>query len=951
MRKRLSTLVIVVVLAAAVAAQVPAKKPIAHDVYDTWRSIRNTQIARDGTWVVYALVPQDADGEVVARNLRTNTEYRHPRGTNPVLTVDAKFVVFTIAPPKAEVEKAKKAKKKPEDEPKPGVGIMSLATGVVTTAERVKNFKVPEESGRFVAYLTEAAPRAGDAAGDREKKDDAPAAGSGRARGKRKDPGTDLIVQELASGTKSTVGEVVEYAWTKDGNYLAYATSSRTPANDGAFVRGSSDGSVTPLATGRGHYKSFAFDDALNQIAFLTDKDTYEQEAPTFAVYHTARGTLSTSSGQAGRPAAQAIVSAATTGLPKNWAPSENGRLEFSKDGSRLFLGTAAAPRAEPEDGPEPIKVDIWNWKDPLLQPMQKARADQERRRTYRAVLHLKDTRVVQLGAEDLPEVDLTDNDGPKALGTSNMPYRPLISWDGTYSDIFLVNVADGARQPIFTKMRGTPRMSPGGTYLLYFDPLEADWFTYRISDGRRQNLTEKLGVHFENEDQDRPTEPGPYGNGGWTSRDESVLLYDQFDIWDVKPDGSGGRQLTGGVGRKQHIVFRRESVDPDERTVAKDKPVLLTAIDDRTKASGFYRVSFTDAAPTKLMMIDKAVNNLIKAKNADTFVFTMSRFEEFPDLWTSGPQFTDAKKISNANPQQANYVWGKAELMEYRNTDGKVLSALLQKPEDFSPATKYPLMVYIYEERTNALHSYTAPSPGTSINITRYVSNGYIVLQPDIVYDTGYPGESAMKCVIPAIQKVVDMGYVDPERIGIQGHSWGGYQISYMITRTNMFRAVEAGASVVNMTSAYGGIRWGPGQSRAVQYEKGQSRIDGPPWERPLHFIENSPLFWIEKVHTPYLTIHNDEDDAVPWYQGIEFFTAMRRLGKEAYMFTYNGERHGLRQRENQKHWTVHMAEFFDHYLKGSPRPEWMDKGVPFLEKGKRDLTPLFRKTTNDGR
>jgi dipeptidyl aminopeptidase/acylaminoacyl peptidase len=253
--------------------------------------------------------------------------------------------------------------------------------------------------------------------------------------------------------------------------------------------------------------------------------------------------------------------------------------------------------------------------------------------------------------------------------------------------------------------------------------------------------------------------------------------------------------------------------------------------------------------------------------------------------------------------------------------------------------------MVYIYEELTQGLHSYRSPNVGTSINLSRYVSAGYVVLQPDIIYDDGYPGESAEKCVIPAVNTVVDMGYIDPARVGIQGHSWGGYQITHLITRTNMFAAVEAGASVANMTSAYGGIRWGTGMSRAFQYEKTQSRIGAPPWTMPLQYIENSPLFWVEKVHTPYLTIHNDADDAVPWYQGIEFFNALRRLGKEAYFFNYNGERHGLRNRDNMKHWTVHMDEFFDHYLLGTPLPEWMDKGVPYLERGMRDVRPLFKK------
>jgi dipeptidyl aminopeptidase/acylaminoacyl peptidase len=277
-------------------------------------------------------------------------------------------------------------------------------------------------------------------------------------------------------------------------------------------------------------------------------------------------------------------------------------------------------------------------------------------------------------------------------------------------------------------------------------------------------------------------------------------------------------------------------------------------------------------------------------------------------------------------------------------NADGQILDAILTKPEDFDPARKYPLMVYIYEKLADGLHRYQAPGPGTSINFTRYASNGYVILQPDIVYEIGYPGSSALKCVLPAVAKVVGMGFIDRARIGIQGHSWGGYQITYLVTQTDIFAAVQAGASVSNMTSAYGGIRWGSGMVREFQYEKTQSRIGAPLFSRALQFIENSPVFWAERVKTPYLSIHNDDDDAVPWYQGIEFFTALRRLGKEAYMFNFNGEKHGLRERENQKYWTLHQDEFFDHFLLGRPRPAWMDKPVPYLERGQRDVNALYK-------
>ena len=712
--------------------------------------------------------------------------------------------------------------------------------------------------------------------------------------------------------------------------------SSKVPANDGAFARRSSDGAIRTLASGLGHYKQFAFDEAGTELAFVSDRDAYERDPAPFALYFWVPADR----------AAAPLVTTATAGMPSHFAPSENGKVSFSKDGSKLFLGTAALPDPVKDDAPEPVKVDIWSWKDPLIQPMQKVRADDERKRSYQAVLNLKEKRFVQLASPELPDINFTEGTSA-AIGESDVSYRQLSSWDGSYNDIFVVDLRTGAKEKLLEKSYFGAQMSPGGGYVLWYSDEAHAWFAQKTSAGAKPvNLTSALGISFQNETWDTPNQPAPYGSPGWTDGDRSVLLYDRYDIWEVKPDGTGARMITAGAGRARHTIFRYQRLDPDQRTIPASKPLLLGATDDVTKASGFARASFTGtAAPETIMMGEKLFGGVIKAKAADVLVFTAQRFEEFPDLWVSNTAFEAPRKISNANPQQTEYNWGRSELIDYVNADGKPLRAILTKPENFDPSKKYPLLVYIYEELTDGLHRYVPPSPGTSINVTRYVSNGYVVLQPDIVYDTGYPGEAAEKCVIPAVQRVEALGFIDHARIGIQGHSWGGFQITHLITRTTMFRAVEAGASVSDMISAYGGIRWGTGMSRAFQYEKTQSRIGGPPWKDPLQFIENSPIFWVEKVKTPYLTIHNDDDDAVPWYQGIEFYSAMRRLGKEAYMFVYNGEKHGLRERENQKHWTVHMAEYFDHFLLGAPLPEWMDKGVPYLQKGTRDLSDIYRK------
>jgi dipeptidyl aminopeptidase/acylaminoacyl peptidase len=974
----------------SLTAQTPvaSKRPLSYDVVDSWRSIQGTRLSDDGLWLAYAITSQGEDGELIVRNTRSNQEFRHPRGTNPSFTTDGTFAVFTIAQPKAEEETERRQRERTEaqagegrgatgpgeaaqgaqarrNEPRTGMGIMSLATGQVTTMEKVGSFRLPEESAGWLAYYKGVGGGGPAAAGGRGGRGGRgtppPAATSARGatpspggRGaRRKEPGSDLILRNLATGEETTIPEVTEYVFDKKGTYLAYTVSSTDAAKDGAFVRRLRDAAATTLRAGRGRYRGITFDEAGKQIAFLSDQAEYEKPVAPYRLYYWKVPSSAAPAAPAGTvepavPTASELVSAATPGVPKGLVVSENAAPRFSEDGSRLFLATAPAPQPAPDPesrAPEPIPVDIWSWKDPQLQPMQRVRAEQERQRSYRAVVHLAGKTFVQLATPALPTVNPAD-DATRALGSSDLPYRIEVSWDQSYNDHFVVDLKTGQPKKFLEHWPGGVTLSPGGKYALFFDERAGHWFTYRIADGVRTNLTAKLPVKFQ-QDNDVPDLPGPYGTGGWTATDASLLLYDEFDIWDIKPDGTGARMITGGEGRRQQLVFRYRSLDPEEKTIPAGQPLLLSVTNDRTRATGFYRLASlaAAAAPEKVVMLDKAFGAVTKARKTGTVVFTLSRFEEFPDLWLSDTSFKDMKKVSNANPQQAEFAWGKSEIIDYVNADGRKLRAILTRPDNFDPAKQYPLMVYIYEELTQGLHSYGMPNVATSINIPRYVSNGYVVLRPDIVYTTGYPGEAAEKCVIPAVNTVVAMGFVDPKRVGIQGHSWGGYQITHLITRTNLFAAVEAGASVSNMISAYGGIRWGTGMSRAFQYEKTQSRIGAPPWDAPLQFIENSPIFWVKKIQTPYLTIHNDEDDAVPWYQGIEFITALRRLGKEGYLFNYNGERHGLRNRDNMKHWTVHMDEFFDHYLLGRPRPEWMDTGVPFLERGKRDVAPLFKR------
>jgi dipeptidyl aminopeptidase/acylaminoacyl peptidase len=945
-------------------ATATAKRALTHQDYDSWRSISGSQISRDGKFIAYAFVPQDGDGEIVVRNIAAGVDWRSPRGyrppvpppddpgasvgefqaeqarlLRPVFTADNKFLIFGIEPTKAELNKAKKDKRRPEDMPKNGMGIMDLANGTVTKIERVKSFRVPEDGSGFFAYSLEAEKPSGPAAQPSPPGETAanatpaaaPAPRPQSARSsRRKEYGTDLVLRNTATGSERKFTDALDFTISRDARTLVFTTSSRKEETNGVYaVATDGDGSPAALLSGKGKYQRLTWDEDNTQLAFSSDKEDADAKQPKFRIYHWNRKDAQ----------ATEIASVTVAGFRKDLVVSERANLSFSLDGSHLFMGTAPPP--EPEKNPdeeiptdEKVLVDLWHWKDDYVQPIQKVRAEQERNKSYRAVYDLQKKKFVQLADETMENIN-PSNDGNYAIGSDNRKYRTISDYDPGFTDYYLINTSDASRKLIATKQRGNYALSPGAKYALYFDG--KDWNSYSVSSGEVVNLTKSIASRFFNEENDTPQTPGSYGVAGWTKDDREVLIYDRYDIWKIAPDGSSAKNLTDGVGRKEKTTLRYVRLDPRERSIDPDKPMLLQAESEETRDSGFYRDKVNgDALPQKLLMASKDFGNPVKAKDADVLMMTASRFDQYPDIWVTNSSLRELKRVSNGDAQRAAYNWGTSELIAFKNVDGIPLKGLLLKPDNFDPKKKYPMIVYIYERLSQGLHQFRNPGPGTSINPTFYVSNGYLVYMPDIAYTIGYPGSSALNCVLPGIQSVVDKGYVNEDAIGIQGHSWGGYQIAYMVTQTNRFKAAAPGALVANMTSAYSGIRWGTGLPRQFQYERSQSRIGGSLWDYPLRYLDNSPIFRADRVQTPLLMIHNDEDDAVPWYQGIEYFLALRRLGKEAYMFTYNGEKHGLRKRINQKDYTRRLQEFFDHFLKGAPSAEWMEKGIPYLQREK---------------
>ncbi|PTX94481.1 prolyl oligopeptidase family serine peptidase [Opitutus sp. ER46] len=973
------------------------RRAITDQDFDAWRTIGAPIVSRDGGWTAYSYMPLEGDGDVVIRSLTSEREQRVPVGALPpppltaseanperpgprkeiglTFSSDSAFLVSTTFPTQAQTLAAKRAKKKAEELPKQGLVIVRLATGETTRIENVKSLQLPALGGAWLAYLKEPLPEKKPAESSATPSPAATSASGSMtntastatastvttstvapaskpaakdAKQKEKKYGSDLVLRNLATGAERTFAHVLEYSFARDGLTLVYTVASRNEAENGVYaVIPGNPAAPTALAQGPGQYVKFTWDREEKQAAFASDRAEPNAKAPRFALYHWTRGST----------AAIEVVRPGTPGLPAEFAVSGDAAASFSFNGAKLYVPATPAPKAPDERlesllDDDKVSLDLWHWRDDYVQPVQRQRADRERKRTFLGVFDLATRRYTQLADPALQSVTAND-DGTAAWGQDDRDYRLRADYDGNFFDLYLVNAA-GERRLVTRELseKSGVRWSHTGRWLAFFK--QREWYAVDARNGTIIPLTRGLPVAFYDETADHPEDYAPYfnvasyGTAGWTRDGESLLLYDRFDLWQVFPDGRPARNVTNGFGRAQRIQLRVQSIEPttpgeDRRGLDPSRPLHLRGESEDTHASGFFRQAFAaTTAPDRLFWADANVRYATRAFSTDALLITSSRFDEYPDLQLTNADFAAPRKISQGGAQLAPYLWGSAELLTYRNADGVTLPAALYKPANFDPKKKYPMIVYIYERLSQVVHTFTPPLPGTVVNPPLYTSNGYLILMPDITYTVGYPGQSALKCVLPAVDEIVRRGYVDEKAIGIQGHSWGGYQIAYLLTQTDRFAAAEAGAPVGNMTSAYSGIRWGSGRPRQFQYERAQSRIGPSLQDAPLLYLENSPVFYAHRVTTPVLLLHNDHDDAVPWYQGIEYFLALRRHGKEAYLLNYLNEFHGLRRRADQRDFARRMQQFFDHHLKGAPRPDWMVRGVPFLESEEEKLPSL---------
>lgn len=914
-----------------------AKKSLDHSVYTQWKNIESQKITDNGLWLSYEINPAKGDGFLYIYNTETGKKDSIPRGKNAEFSPDGSFLAFLIEPQYDTVRALKLNKVNPKKLPKDSLGIYFLAADSLLKIPMVKSFSIPDSSQAFIVYNSL-----------KEKKIQAPKKKSKgwwifKKKKKKTQPevktpkpkGDNLVLYYPNSGKKIKYDFIDEYTISHDGKHIGFIKNNediKKPKTKIIIINSITNAKSVYKMDGMAKSLSFSYSGDL--WAFLNSADTLEKNK-VYSLYY---GNISKAD------TAYLLADSTTKFKTANFCPSEFSQPVFSHDGTKLYFGAAPIPQQEPKDSlldNEKYHVDIWSYHDETLQPQQLKNLRRELRKSYLCFYQFEKNEIIQIEEEDLEGARLIQKgNGNIALASNNKKYRRMQSWGGFLSDYYIINLFDGSSEIVLEAFEGYPSLSADGNYVLYFNGNDKIWYAYDVKARKHQPLTKDIDVNFFDEDNDMPTTPGSYGIAGWFKGDKYVVINDRYDLWLIDPTGKQNPQnLTNSFGRKNKIKLRYNRLDRDERYFNESSPNWLHAFNEVNKQTGYFILESTKPSdPKKIIMSDCSYRSLIKPKLADMFFVRKMSFTNYPEIYMTDMKFQNVKQITNTNPQQSKYLWGTVELTKWKAFDGQELEGLIYKPENFDSTKQYPMIVYFYERYSNDIHNHYIPKPSHSvINFSEYVSNGYVVFIPDITYKVGHPAKSAYNAIVSGTEFMKKNSWINPKKIGLQGQSWGGYQTAMLVTMTNIYACAEAGAPVSNMTSAYGGIRWGSGMSRAFQYEKTQSRIGYSLWDSLDLYIENSPIFFADKVTTPLLIMHNDKDGAVPWYQGIEYFNGLRRLDKTVWMLTYNNDDHNLMKWPNRVDLSIRMQQFFDYYLKDEPMPVWMSQGIPAIDKGKK--------------
>ncbi len=901
-----------------------------------WKRIQQPMISGDGQWFVYRLSPNEGDSEVVIRSMKDGKEQRFAIGEIPTaaagpggpppaaardlqVSEDSKWAAFLVYPTQKETKALQKQKKPAQAK----LTLVELATGNKKEFEKIRRFAFGGERSAAIAmyrYAPQAAP-SGPPAPGAPANDDKP-------------QGADLLVYGLRTEGELNFGNVSDFAFDKKGNWLAWLIDAQDKAGNAVQAMNMETGAIVPLDSAKATYKGLTWTengDALATMRGVEDK-AWEDKLYTVVAFR----NFSAKS--------EKIVFDPSNdkSFPAGMTVSPNRNPYWMADLSAVVFGihemrpkkkgdADAKPESKSDNDPTLPDMVIWNWKDTRLQPMQQVQETQDRNFSFVAAYRPGDHKFVRLADDELRQVNIT-TDYKYAMGTDIRNYELESNLDGLrFEDIYAVNPATGERKLALKHARDVFGMSPDGTQVLYYE--DGAFFTYDLVNGKSYNITKQIPAEFVNTEDDHNMVKPPRRPMGWSKDSSAVLLSDGWDIWKAPAHGGPGVNLTVN-GKKDKIRYEtRFRLDADEKGVDLSQPQYFTAFGEFTKKGGVGVVRPGSAGITMLHFDDAHYQNVLKAKHADVYLYTRETPKEYPDYYASNAKLEAGPKITDANPQQKNFLWlSGVRVIDYTSDKGDKLQGALYLPANYQPGKTYPMITYIYEKLTQGTNNYAFPTYN-GFNISVYTSNGYAVLTPDIVYKVNDPGMSAVWCLVPAVKAAVATGVVDPKRVALHGHSWGGYQTSFTVTQTNIFHAAIAGAPLTDMIAMYNAIYWNTGSANQPIFEASQGRFTSGPWDNLEAYQRNSPVYHAKNVQTPLVILHNDKDGAVDWTQGIEYFNTLRRLGKPVVLLQYKGENHGLRKPENMKDYTVRMKEFFDYQLMDRQPPKWWTEGVPLLK------------------
>jgi dipeptidyl aminopeptidase/acylaminoacyl peptidase len=856
--------------------------------YEKWETPGAAVLSPDGRWAAWTVTRVDGDVALHVRAVAQESTRTIPHASAPLFSPDGRWVAWSRGV--AEVER--RQREVGGETVHSRIELLDLTSGALLHAGDFATAAFSAD-GAFVALRAYG--------------------GSGR--------GSDVVVRDLRSGTFTRLAGVLAHAWRDDGAVLALTAAA-----------GANGSSLQLFDARTATLRQLAASDSaeLTGIAWRPDHDELAvlspQRAPDGSTSHSIllwrAATSRTSAPATLDPAGRADIPAALRIV-------DTRALRWSADGATLYFGVrehTAAPAAGAAG--ETAGVEIWHWADAEIVPEQKVQAGLASSRSQPAAWRPSSNSVVLLADAGIESVLLSDGDYAAAYDTKR--YARERMFGPQLRDIHAIDVRTGARDLVAERVQYAFGISPGGRYILYVR--DGQYWTFDTRTKRSTSITADLTARFINDAHDYPVrDKPPFGVGGWTPGDRSVLLHDRYDVWEVRPDGSGGERLTDGAAER--VRHRRIWLHPDERVVDLSKPAFVALYGETTKRTGYARIRSGRPAE-RLLFTDAQASRLQKADSADVYMYRLERFDDSPDLFAGGVQLSDATQLSRTNPFQSDYAWGRAELIDFATADGRELQAALFYPANYQPGRQYPMIVDIYETVSNTLHGYTVPSEYTTYNAAVFTQDGYFVLRPDIAYRTRDPGVSAVESLVPAVERVLATGMVDREAIGLVGHSWGAYQTAFAITQTDLFSAAVAGAPLTNMISMYLSVFWNTGGTDARMFEIDQGRMEVPFWEDLDAYIRNSPVFHVERMRAPLLVAFGDRDGAVDWHQGIELYNAARRAGKELVLLVYEGENHSLARRPNQQDYHRRTNEWLAHYLKGAPAPDWITRGVPHAER-----------------